>query len=61
MPVPASEKQIRYAFAAEGRGEMPKGTGERWARERKNYCKKHRRSGDCKACHAVSGGKLICR
>lgn len=28
---PKSLRQVRYAFAAEARGEMPKGTGRKWA------------------------------
>jgi hypothetical protein len=28
---PTSRRQVRYAFAAERRGEMPKGTAREWA------------------------------
>ena len=31
-----SKAQQRYMFAAEGRGELPKGTARRWAHETKN-------------------------
>jgi hypothetical protein len=37
---PTSRRQIRYAFAAESRGEMPKGTGARWAHDWKCWTKK---------------------
>jgi len=32
---PSSKKQLRWAFAAEERGELPKGTARRWARKMK--------------------------
>lgn len=28
---PTSRRQVRYAFAAEARGELPRGTARRWA------------------------------
>ena len=31
-----SKAQQRFMFAAEGRGEVPKGTAERWAHETSN-------------------------
>jgi hypothetical protein len=32
---PSSKKQLRWAFAAEERGELPEGTAERWAEKYK--------------------------
>jgi len=32
---PSSKKQLRWAFAAEERGELPRGTARRWARKYK--------------------------
>lgn len=37
---PSSRRQIRYAFAAESRGEMPKGTGKKWAHDWKCWTTK---------------------
>jgi hypothetical protein len=33
MPKHETEKQRRWSFAAEARGELPKGTARRWAEE----------------------------
>lgn len=38
MPIPETARQRRWSFAAERRGELPKGTAKRWARETKAYC-----------------------
>lgn len=38
-----SAKQVRLMFALEGRGEVARGTAERWARRRKAWRAKQRR------------------
>jgi len=50
MPIPESPKQRRWSFAAERRGELPKGTAKKWAEETKRYCKRHKRAGRCVEC-----------
>ena len=40
--MPESARQRRWSFAAEARGELPKGTAKRWARETKKFCAKCR-------------------
>jgi len=48
MPVPESPRQRRWSFAAEARGELPKGTARRWARETKKWCERCRKKhGTC--------------
>jgi hypothetical protein len=40
-----SKAQMRWMFAAEARGELPKGTAKRWARHTKNIKKLPERKG----------------
>jgi hypothetical protein len=52
MPIPETARQRRWSFAAEKRGEIPKGSARRWAHESKRYCEKCRKSktGICNKC-----------
>lgn len=45
MPIPATKKQLRWAFAAEERGELELGTAQRWAKETRAYHKKRKAKG----------------
>lgn len=60
MPVPETDRQRRWSFAAERRGELPKGTAKRWARETKKYCKRCK-GGECacKCKHKANRGTCL--
>jgi hypothetical protein len=59
MPVPETERQKRWSFAAEARGELPAGTAEKWAHETKVWKARHCK---CKggACHCKGRGLRRC-
>ena len=44
MPRRETARQRRWSFAAEARGELPKGTALRWARESRANVEKERRN-----------------
>lgn len=58
MPIPETPRQRRWSFAAEARGELPKGTARKWARETKAYCKCRGRC-DCKHCERCGGKRCV--
>jgi hypothetical protein len=59
MPKRETPRQRRWSFAAEARGELPRGTALRWAREtkrterRETMAKKRRKHHGPKASHKV--------
>jgi hypothetical protein len=48
---PTSARQVRFAFAAERRGEMPPGTARRWAHRLRcfNLARKGKMPTECRA------------
>lgn len=54
MPIPATKKQLRWAFPAEDRGELECGTARRWARETRAYHRKKRKTKGKRSYHRKS-------
>lgn len=56
---PFSEAQRRWAFAAEARGELPKGTALTWARRQKHRRSSNPGSFDTWHAYAIVGGFAV--